>query len=40
MEEEGQVLSLGLEEPDKDVWEVFDDIRNNCDISDIDLQNT
>ncbi|KAL5249653.1 hypothetical protein ACHWQZ_G018497 [Mnemiopsis leidyi] len=35
---EGKVLSL--EEPDQEVWEVFEEIRNNCDISDIDLQNT
>ena len=38
--EEGQVLSLESEEADKDVWDAFDEIRNNCDISDIDLQNT
>ena len=38
--EESQVLSLESEETDMDVWEAFDEIRNNCDISDIDLLNT
>ena len=32
--------SYELESLDKDIWEEFDEIRNNCDISDIDIQNT